>query len=430
VARLILAVLLAAAALVLTWQLALLPGTVAVDIGELSVEAPVPVAALGLLALFASLYLLLRGLGVLHRAPRTLRARKAARHRAQGDQAVTRALVALAAGDANAARREAAGARRLLGDTPQTLLLASEAGRLAGRMDETEGPLLALAARKDAAFLGLRGLLRDAMARQDWEAAADLARKAEAAHPGAAWLRTERAQLAVRNAAWGEALALTGDAGMKAALAAGAAGTESNSSRALDLARQAFEADPALAPAALAYATRLRAAGRERRVEAVLRQAWGRAPQQALAEFYLAPLDGALSRVQAAKRLVETNPVHAESHFLLARVSLAAGLTGEARHQVQEAHKAGMNERRLWSLLADIEEQDRGGSEEGRAAQRDALRKVAEATADAGWSCSACGTAHAAWRPACAGCGTAGALRWGVAGAAHLAPAREAARLS
>src|SRR5699024_6142880 len=116
--------------------------------------------------------------------------------------------LALAAGEKADARREASRARRLLGDTPQTLLLSAEAGRLSGRDDEAEAMFHRLAERKDAAFLGYRGLLRQAMARQDWAEAASLARQAEAAHPGAAWLREERAQLAIRTGNWAEALEL------------------------------------------------------------------------------------------------------------------------------------------------------------------------------------------------------------------------------
>ena len=415
-AKILLTLLLTAAVLILTWTIAGLPGQISIEIGEYAIDAPVPIAGLGLIALFTLLYLLLRLLSTLIRLPRTLRARRAARQRNQGDLAVTRTLIALAAGDAGSARRDAANSRRLLGDTPQTLLLAAEAGRLAGRTDETEGALLALAARKDAAFLGLRGLLRDAMARQDWAEAASLARRAEAAHPGATWLREERAQLAIRTEAWADALALTTDAGPKAALAAAAAAAEPDGGKALRLARQAFEANPALVPAARAYATRLRASGSTRRADAVLRQAWAATPHQDLADLLLAPFTDPLARVQAAKQLA--NQTHPESHFLLARQNLAAGLTGEARRQVNEAHKAGLNERRLWSLLADIEEAERGATEEGRGAQRDALRRAAEAMPDSHWHCSACGTVHPVWRAACAHCGAVGALRWGTQGPA------------
>jgi HemY protein len=407
--RVLFILFLAGAAILLAWQLLLLPGTVSADIGDLAIDLPVPVAALGLIFGFLLFYLAIRLIAALIHLPRTLCLRRAARHRRQGDHAVTFALVALAAGDAGDARRQASRARRLLGDTPQTLLLTSEAGRLAGRTDETENALRALAARKDSALLGLRGLLRDAMARQDWVEAAALARQAEAAHPGAIWLRAERAQLAVRAGAWAEALALTSEKPKKAALAAAAAQAEENSARALRLARQAFDSDPSLTPAALAYATRLREAGRERRAQAVLRQAWTAAPHQDLADLALAPTGDSLARVQAAQRLAAANPNHAESHFLLARTDFAAGLTGEARRHVAAAHEAGMNQRRLWSLLADIEELESGPTEASRAA----LKRAAAAEDDPGWQCFSCGTAHPAWRPACTGCGATGALHWG-----------------
>lgn len=410
--RLLFILLLTAATVFLAWQVLLLPGTVTADIGSLSIEMPASVAGIGLLLLLVLFYWLFRSVTWARHLPRRLRARRERSQRQQGDGAVTRALVALAAGDAPAARREAAQARKLLGESAQTLLLAAEAGRLAGRTDETEGALLALAARKDSAFLGLRGLLRDAMARQAWVEAADLARRAEAAHPGAAWLRAERAQLAVRTGAWAEALGLTADTSAKAALAAAAAQVEHDGGKALNLARQAFEFDGSLTPAALEYATRLRAAGRERRAQAVLREAWAKAPHQALADLALAPVEDVLARARAAQALVQANPDDAESHFLLARTAFAAKLVGEARRHVEAAHAAGLNQRRLWSLLADIEELDRGDTEAGRAAQRDALKRAADAEENASWLCSACGTAHQDWRAACTGCGATGSLHW------------------
>ena len=187
--------------------------------------------------------------------------RQAARRRHGGDVAITRTLLALAAGETGDARREASRARRLLGDTPATLLLAAEAGRIAGRADEAETAFRALADRSDAAFLGLRGLLRQAIEREDWAEAAALARQAEAVEPGAAWLRRERARLAVRAGEWSDALALADADAPKAALATAAAEAETDPGRALRLAKQAWQDDPSLAPATLAYATRLRAAG-------------------------------------------------------------------------------------------------------------------------------------------------------------------------
>jgi HemY protein len=410
--RVLLALLVAAVVLALAWGMASLPGQVSANVGEFSFEAPTSVVALGLLLLFALVYALLRLLGGLISLPGRVGARRAARRRRGGDIAVTQTLLALAAGDTGEARREASRARRLLGDGPATLLLAAEAGRMAGRTDEAEAAFRALTERKDAAFLGLRGLLRQAVERGDWSEAAVLARQAEAVQPGAAWLRRERARLAVRAGAWSDALALA-DAGVpKAALATAAAEAATDAGQGLRLARLAWKDDPSLAPAALAYATRLRAAGRESRALVVIRHSWSIAPHPDLADFALRAVNDALQRLQAAQRLTEANPEHAESRLLLARAALAAGLTGEARRHAQAAHAAGVNQRRLWLLLAEIEEVEGGDTEAGRLAQRDALRHAATADPDPVWRCSACHTAHAAWYPNCPDCFTVGSLRW------------------
>jgi HemY protein len=410
--RVLVILLVGGALLALAWALAGLPGHVTAQIGETTFEAATPVVALGLLLLFVVLYVTFRLLGAAVRLPRTWSVRQALHRRQAGDLAVTRTLLALAAGERGDARREASRARRLLGDTPQTLLLAAEAGRLAGRDDEAETAFRSLAERQDAAFLGLRGLMRQAIERDDWTEAAALARQAEAAQPGAAWLRHERARLAVQAGNWSDALALADADAPKAALATAAAAAEPDAARALRLAKQAWQDDPSLPNAALAYATRLRAGGRESRALAVVRHSWSIAPHPDLAAFALAPIEDRMARTRAAQRLTDANPEHAESRLLLARTALDAGLTGEARRHADAARAVGINQRRLWLLFAEIEEAEGGDSEAGRLAQRDALRQAATADPDPQWRCSACHAAHASWHPTCPDCSAVGSLHW------------------
>ena len=225
-------------------------GHFAAQIGAVTVQTTTPIAVLALVVLVVVLVVLLRLILGLLRLPRRLRRVRAARARRLGDAAVTRTLLALAAGESGEARRDSARARRLLGDTPQTLLLAAESARRLGREGEAETLYRLLAERADAPFLGLRGLLRQAIAREDWPAAAELAGRAEAAHPGSLWLRSERTQLAIRGGDWKQAMALSAPGAPLAAIATAAADAEPDEDAALKLARQAFAADPALAPAA------------------------------------------------------------------------------------------------------------------------------------------------------------------------------------
>ena len=390
------------------WWLAALPGTVNAQIGATSVAAPTPVALLGLLILFVLLYVVFRILTAILRLPGRSRRMRQARERKRGEEAVTRTLLALAGGDGEEAMREAKRSRALLGDTPQTLLLAAYAGRQGGNQDAENAAFSQLAERKDAAFLGLRGLYQSAVARGDWEAANALAQRAEEINPGAAWLRNERARLAMRDGRWSEALGLAGPDGPRAALGTAAAAAATSSSEGRRLAQRAWKADMTFAPAAVAYALRLREAGRESKAQEVLRTSWSLAPHPSIAEASLAGGTYGMSHLARAEWLASAAPDNPESHFLRATANLEAGRLQQAREQAEAALAAGMDERRVWLLLSNIAER-----EGNRDAVDDAMRRAATAEPDPQWRCDACGAAQSDWHPACSNCGTVGKISWG-----------------
>ena len=398
--------ILAAALIALAWWVAGLPGMISATISGTTFEMSTPVALLLLGLLFLVLYIVVRLLGALVRLPRRARMKGRRRDRMRGDRAVTRALVALAASDASVAQREASRSRRFLGDTPLTLLLTAQADRQAGREEDAASVFQQLAGRKDAAFLGLRGLMRQATAREDWSAAAELANRAERVRPGAQWLKEERKVLALRTGKWTDALRLSPPEN-RAALAVAAAGAEADRPSALRLAKQAWMADPGLAPAAVAYASRLRAAGKDSKANDVLRRSWAKQPHPDIAAEYLGDLPDKQMRLKAAEGLAQQNSAHPESHLLLAQAALDAGMLHYARHQIDLARAAGSNQRRLWVLMADIADQEGHGSE-----AQDALRHMATADPDPFWRCAACGTAHTAWKPVCNACNTSGKIAW------------------
>jgi HemY protein len=389
-----------------------LGGVVEMRVADAEVVIALPLALLALAVLFLVLHLLLVILAAIRRLPRHLRARGAERRRGDGEAAVTRALVALAAGAPDLARLEVRRARQKLGDSPQTLLLAAEAERLAGREDAASEVFEALAARPDARFLGLRGLLRQAIQREDWPTAQRLAREAEAAQPGAAWLRQERETLALRTRDWREALALAAPGGAQAALALAAATQEADSGKAVELERQAFRADPGFAPAALAFAARMRDAGSPRRAKSTLEESWAKQPNPEVAVAYMAEFTEPLPRMKAAEALAQGKPKHPESLLLLARAALDAGLTGRARQELDTLLASGQADRRGYLALADLEEAEKGDTPEGRVAQAKWLRQAATAAPEPRWRCSNCGSDHARWTPVCTPCQSVGTIGW------------------
>jgi HemY protein len=413
-ALLLLAALSAVTALAL-W-LARLGGTVEISVGETWIGIALPVAALALMLAFVLLHGLLGALRWLRDLPARRRIARREQRRQEGDAAVTRALVALAAGAPAAARIEVRRARLLLGDTPQTLLLAAEAERLAGREEAAAAAFKALAERPDSRFLGLRGLLRQAMQRGDWATAQRLAQEAEAAQPGAAWLREQRRILALRMRDWRQALALAPPGATRAALALAAAAQEEDPARAAELEREAAAADPGFAPAALAVARRALRQGAVRRARSVLEAAWNAAPHPDIGAAWIAEEKDPLARVKLVEDLVHRNREHVESRLLMARVAIDAGLTGRARSELEALVAARTADRRAFLMLAELEEVEHGDTADARAAQAKWLRAAAHAPGEPRWRCAACGAEPKEWKPECAACGTVGRIVWSAPG--------------
>ncbi len=414
----------AAVCVAVGWWVADLPGTFTATVNGTTFQANAPVALTLLALLFVILYVVIRLIAALFRSPKAARRRNREKRRIRGETAINRTLVALAGNDVSIALRQSQRSRRLLGDTPLTLLLAAQADRQAGREDDAGGVYKLLADRPDAQILGLRGLLRQAMAKQDWQEAAAIAQRAELAHPGTGWLTEERRYIALRNGQWGEALRLMGpvraqgaDKPAIAALSLALSREQDDAGIASKQAKEAWEADPSLAPAATAYAGHLRRTGRERAALDVLRRSWATVPHPAVAAAYLEPITDKLGRTRAAQELAGANPAHPDSALLLAQTALDAGLTGEARRHLETAQKAGLNDRRLYVTQADLADRDNDAD-----AAQEALRHIPTAKPEPTWRCAACGTVHQEWHPVCDACGTPGRIAW-TEGEAHQQPA-------
>ena len=287
----------------IAWLLAGIPGHVVASIGAFTVQASTPMAILTLIAIVVLILAVVRVVSGVLGIPGVIADRRRRIRHARGETSVTRVLVALAAGQQGEARKEARRARRLLGDSPQILLLTAEAGRLSGREDEAAEAFRALAKHKDARFLGLRGLLRQAVDRQDWSEALIVAKQAEASHPGTVWLRKQRAELALQTENWAEALELIGPDPRRPTYYVAAADAEADPSRSMNYAKQAWNLDPAFQPAALAYASRLRTAGQEKRARSCIADTWKRAPHPDLAAFLLATETDHAAKARTAKIL-------------------------------------------------------------------------------------------------------------------------------
>jgi HemY protein len=392
-------IVIAAILLALAWWIGTIPGTLTAHSGNYTLQTSVPAAVLILAIIVAILTLLLHLGGRVRRAPGGIGSWRSGKRRSQGELAVQRGIVALAAGDPSAAQTAASQSRKLLGDTPLVLLITAESARLAGKPEQAKAAFQALTGHKDMAFLGHRGLLRHHLEGGDHDVAATHALAAEDAYPGSTWLQTQRLDIALKKHDVKAALALTRSPAEIAALATAAANEAAYPADALRYAKQAIKAAPGLAPAIAAYALALRKKGRDRAAKKSLVKGWSAAPHPLIAEAYLAKFASPIERVQAAAELAKAATGHPESELLLSQTSLAAQLTGEAKRHANAAIQAGLSDKRPYTVLASLDPSP------------DNVTAAAIAPAPK-WVCSNCSADTPDWTAICPACGKAGTLSW------------------
>lgn len=403
------------------------PGSVEITWRGWEIDTSVSVLIAALAAAAIALWLLFFALAALARLPRRFRRNRAERRRRAGDAALTRGMIALAAGDAPGAQRYARRAEAMLGTAPLTLLLTAQAAQLGGDEAEARRRYTTLLDEPEGIFLGLRGLIGQALHDGDGAEALRLAVRARELRPDAGWVFETLFALQIRAGSW-QAACETLDAAAKRhllpaeraahhrgvifhelSLAAERGGEQRH---ALALAATAEAAAPDLAPLAARHARLLLANDRRRAARRAVERAWRTAPHPELAAVW-GELGGgmpALELVTWFERLAAQNPDAAESDIALAEAALAAQLWGEARRHLTRAIAASRHgpARRLCHLMARLEESEHPEANHAR----DWFDRVLSAAPDPTYLCARCGGESAEWRSSCGRCQGFDALAW------------------
>ena len=360
-------------------------------------------------------------------APRNFVRARRERRRRDGYRALTYGMAAVAAGDPDEAERHARRANALLNEPPLTRLLAAQAAQLKGDTAAARDYFTAMLAEPETEFLGLRGLIVQALARGEDGVALKLIERARELRPRTGWVQRTLVELEARAGRWETAEARLVEATRRAAITpeesrhhraailyergrtAHAAG---RTGEALKLAGQAHHADPGFAPATAWYASLLAAEGSMRRARKAIEAGWRAAPHPTLAAAYgeLHAGEPPLARIKRFERLHGLKPDHVEGRVALAEAALKAKLWGEARRHLTEA---GVDRAdappRLHRLMATLEDAERADS--GRARQW--LERAAQAPSpDPAYACNICGYETATWTPLCPRCRSFDQLVW------------------
>ena len=370
------------------------PGDVILTWQGRQFETSLMVVSVAILALFVSLILVLALIALLLRSPFVLRRHLHHRRGERAYEAISRGLIAVGAGDLEAARKYMTQAKRIAPAEPLALLLSAQAAQLDGDREAADSAFRTMADRTDTKALGLHGLHVEAHRRGDYADAHAFAEEAARENPALGWAGKAVLEHRCRTGDWAGALALLESskrtlskdsyrrqrAVMLTARALVAEETDRDNARAFAL--EANKLAPTFVPAATLAGRMLAEAGELRKASRLINRAWQTHPHPDLAQV-LSNLrfgDAARDRLKRIETLAKKLPGHIESALALARASLDAREFAKARAALASFLAAPT--RRVALLMAEIERMEH--NDEGRA--REWIARAVNAAPDPVWT--------------------------------------------
>jgi HemY protein len=406
----------------IAWLISL-PGTVTVEVAGLVAQPRLGVAILVLLLVGLVALLLWTILARLLAAPRLLARRGHEKRRERGVSALSEAVIALHAGEADLARDLAREARQHLPANAAAQLLEARAHLALGDMAAAREHYRALIDNPKTAMAALAGLHEQARAQGRHGAALTFAQKAAALKPDAGWAANAVFDDLVRKADWQGALAMAAAAPavtreeksrrrrrlavLETALARALESTKPVDAR--DHALAALKLLPDFVPAALIAARLEINRGETRRAMSLLRKIWRLTAHPDIGTLYTNAQPGAsaVDRLRRARELVELPPADRAGAEVLARAAIDAYEWATARNALA-SYAAGEPTQGIALLMAEIEEGQAG--DQGKA--REWLARAVRAPRDPAWTAD--GVTFAEWQPVSPVSGRLDALEWKV----------------
>lgn len=391
-------------------------------------------AILGLVALLAGFWVLLKVLGLLNatfhflNGDETAISRYFTRNRERkGFEALADGLMALASGEGRTAMAKAAKAEKYLARPELTNLLTAQAAESAGDTKKAQEVYKRLLTDERTRFVGVRGIMKQKLAEGDTDTALKLAEKAFALKPKHEETQNVLLGLQAKTEDWSGARK-TLNAKLKhgslprdvhrrrdAVLALSEAKeilAEGSSIEARETAIEANRLSPDLIPAAVLAARGYIEQGKPKYATRVIKKSWAAQPHPDLAAVFaeIVPDETPEARIKRFTALTRAQPDHPETKMLLAELNIAAENFPEARRAVGDLAETAATARSL-TIMAAIERGE--GSDD--AVVRGWLTRALSAPRGPQWVCQNCQTVHPAWAPTCSSCGSLDTLSWAEA---------------
>ena len=342
----------------------------------------------------------------------------------RGQEAVSRGILAAAAGDIEAAEEWTRRAKRLASDEPLTRLLTAQTAQLKGDNEAATAVFAGMLDKEETRLLGLRGLVTQALREDNDERALEYAREAYAMRPQTPWVLEQLFECSEKAHALDEAedavlMQLRHDqierpaANRKRAVLAYERAEDAleagDLDKALKEAKTCHRLAPELAPGTALLAKVHMARGSHRRAARALEKGWKWAPHPDLVAAYkaLVPVEPPMDWLRRLRKLVAERSGHEAARLALAAAALDAEIWTEVR-QYLRIHGGEPLSRGACLLMAELERRE-GGNEP--AADAWMLRAEA-APPDPAWVCKVSGVVVERWYPRCPASGVFDSLEW------------------
>jgi HemY protein len=342
----------------------------------------------------------------------------------KGLDALSDALLALAAGEGEQALRKASKAERYLDRPELTELVVAQAADQTGDRARAEAAYRRLVTRDRTRFIGVRGLLRQRLDAGDTQTARQLAEKAFSLRPKHGETQDILLRLQAEQHDWTGARRTLG-AKLKhgaiprdlhrrrdAVLALGEARDVVVEGRSIEAREAAIEANrlsPELVPAAAMAARAYIEQGKARHAARVIRKAWEAQPHPDLAAAFaeIVPDEDPQQRIKRFQTLAKAKPDHPETRLMMCELHVAAEDFPGARRALGDLVERDPTARVLTNMAA-IERGEGAPDHIVRAW----LARALTARRGPHWICDKCQHIHGRWAPICDHCGAFDTLSW------------------
>lgn len=342
----------------------------------------------------------------------------------RGFEALSEGMMALASGEGHLALAKAAKAEKYLERPELTTLLTAQAAEMVGDRKRAEETYKRLLEDSRTRFVGVRGILKQALQDGDTDMALKLAAKAFALKPKHAETQDLLLRLQAGKGDW-KGARLTLGAKLRAgqlprdvhrrrdavlALSEARAVLEEGATiEAREAAIQANRLSPDLIPAAVLAAQGYIADNNPKHAARVLAKAWGARPHPDLAAAFasIVPDETPQERIKRFATLTRLHPEDPETKMVLAELHITAEDFPAARRALSDLQETNPTARVL-TLMAAIEK----GSGASDQVVRGWLARAVDAKRGPQWTCNKCHSIHAEWAPVCDNCGAFDTLDW------------------